>query len=410
MSHDVVIVGAGLAGLMAARTCAIHGLDVAVVEAADDVGGRVRTDVVDGLLIDRGFQLLNPAYPQVRRVLDLDALALRAFVPGVVAMTPRGPVRLADPRQRPGWAPAALAPAGGSIAAKLRFAAYAWRTAQARMPAVMGRPDGTAERALRDAGVDGVFLERVVRPFLAGVFLEDDLATSRHFLDLVLRSFVRGTPAVPAAGMGAIPRQLHRALPPGTVRLSTPARAVAAGRVTTDDGDLTAPIVIVATDAPAAHALLPTIPAATGRSVTTWSFVADRQPMRDAVLLVDADGPVLNTVVMTNAAPEYASDGRCLVSASALGVTPAHPDDVRAHLARLYRADTSRWELAATRAIPYALPPMSVPLNPRPTIDLGEGILLAGDHRATASIQGAMASGHRAARMALQRLRPTLAP
>ena len=97
--HDVIIVGAGLAGLSAARQLAIHGVDVAVVEASDEVGGRVRTDRVDGLLLDRGFQLYNPAYPEAARVLDHAALDLRAFTPGLLAVTDRGPVRLADPRR-----------------------------------------------------------------------------------------------------------------------------------------------------------------------------------------------------------------------------------------------------------------------------------------------------------------------
>ena len=292
--HDVVIVGAGLAGLAAARQLSIHGVEAVVLEAGDDVGGRVRTDRVDGLLLDRGFQLYNPAYPEAARVLDHEALDLKAFVPGVVSLTDRGPTRLADPRQRPGWAIDALSSRSGSLLGKLRFARYAWGAA--RTPAAEDMP---ADVALLSAGVDPEFLETVLRPFLSGVFLEPDLATSRRFLDLVLTSFVKGVPSVPANGMQAIPEQLRDALPSGTVRCGVRVESVTDGAVRTDAGELRARAVIVATDAPAAASLLPGLHVPGARAVTTWYYLADGDPALlaagEPVLVVDgrrARGPV----------------------------------------------------------------------------------------------------------------------
>ena len=411
--HDVIVVGAGLAGLAAARQLSIHGIDVVVLEAGDDVGGRVRTDRVDGLLLDRGFQLYNPAYPEAARVLDHDALDLKAFVPGVVAMTDRGPTRLADPRQRPGWAPDALSTRSGRLSGKLRFAAYAWRTSRHSAARRAAEPDMPSDVALLSAGVDPVFLETVVRPFLAGVFLEDRLATSRRFMDLVLTSFVKGVPSVPAQGMQAIPEQLRDALPPGSVRCGVRVESVADGSVRTDAGDLRARAVIVATDPPAAARLLPGLHVPEGRAVTTWYYLADGSPTLltggDPVLVVDGrsdKGPVINTVALTHAAPSYASGGRTLVSASALGL---HDDAeteraVRSHLAQLYGVGTRAWEHVAMYPIPYALPAMLPPLQTRHPVALGEWLFVAGDHRDTASIQGAMVSGRRAADAALMHL------
>ena len=402
-THDVVIVGAGLSGLAAARRLAIQGVDVLVLEASDGVGGRVRTDDVDGLRLDRGFQLYNPAYPEAARVLDHAALDLKAFVPGVVAMTDSGPVRLGDPRSRPSWAPDALSRRSGSLAGKLRFAAYAWRASRTPARRLATSVDFSAEVALRSAGIDDAFLETVLRPFLAGVFLEDRLETSRRFLDLILTSFVSGTPSVPAAGMQAIPDQLHASLPPGTVRLHTPVRSIAGGMVRTDDAEIVARAVIVATDPPTAAELLPGLHVPPGRAVTTWYFVADGDPARltdgDPVLVVDRSGPVLSTVVLTHAAPSYATGGRILVSASALGL---HADDAsqaraRGHLSRLYGVGTDAWTHVATYPIPYALPAMLPPLDTRQRVACGEWLFVAGDHRDTASIQGAMVSGRRAA-------------
>jgi glycine/D-amino acid oxidase-like deaminating enzyme len=403
MTHDVAIVGAGLAGLAAARQLLIHGVDVVVLEASDGVGGRVRTDRVDGLLLDRGFQLFNPAYPEAARVLDYSALDLRPFVPGVIAAMPGGAVRLGDPRRRPAWAPDALARRSGSLAGKLRFASYAWRTSRAPVSQIETSLDFPAEVALRSAGIDDVFLETVLRPFLAGVFLEGELTTSRRFMDLILRSFVNGIPSVPAQGMQAIPEQLRDALPEGTVRLNTPVRAVRPGHVSTDDGEIHVDHVIVAADPRQAGVLLPGLPVPDARSVTTWYFLADTTELTsgDAVLVVEGAGRgiVLNTVALTNAAPSYASDRRVLVSASALGV---HDDAqtmtrVLAHLELLYGVRTVRWEHVATYPIPYALPAMPAPLDVRKPVAVEDGIYVAGDHRDTASIQGAMVSGRRAA-------------
>lgn len=413
--HDVVIVGAGLAGLAAARQLAIHGVDVVVLESSDDVGGRVRTDRVDGLLLDRGFQLYNPAYPEAARVLDHAALDLQPFSPGVIAMTDRGPTRLGDPRRVPRWATDALSARSGRLGGKLRFAAYAWQTARLGRAERENRDDMPADVALLSAGVDPTLLDTVVRPFLSGVFLEDRLATSRRFMDLVLTSFLKGVPAVPAQGMQAIPEQLRDALPPGTVRCGVSVQSVTDGSVHTDAGILTARTVIVATDPQAAGRLLPGLPVPEGRDVTTWYFLADSSPSLltggDPVVLVDGRSParrspLVNTVVLTHAAPSYASGGRVLVSASALGLHGGVGMEsvIREHLAQLYGVGTRSWEHVATYPVPYALPAMTPPLQVRKPVALGEWLFVAGDHRDTASIQGAMVSGRRAADAALVHL------
>lgn len=408
--RDVVIIGAGLAGLTAARHLRDHGVEALVLEASDGVGGRVRTDVVDGLRLDRGFQLLNPSYPEARRFLDLHALELRGFTAGVIAMTPSGPTRLADPRSKPLWSLNALSQRSGSLLSKARFAAYALQVARTPVTHLQRRPDVTAYEALRAAHIDEQLIDTVLRPFLAGVFLEGSLDTSRRMMDLILRSFVLGTPSVPALGMQAIAEQLRSGLATDAVQLETSVRAVARGQVVTDDVTLSARAVVVATDAPAAARLLPALPVPASQSVTTWYFLADQPGTAlaggDPVLTVDAFGAVLNTVVLTNAAPTYASDGRTLVSASALGLHPSSDaiGRVLAHLARLYAVDTGSWQHVATYPIAFALPSMRPPLEIRQPVDLGGGVFVAGDHRDTASIQGAMVSGRRTADAVLSHL------
>lgn len=393
----VSIIGAGLAGLAAARQLAIHGVDIQIFEASDGVGGRVRTDIVEGFRLDRGFQLYNPAYKEAARVLDHIALDLHAFTRGLLVSLPAGTAKLADPRAKIGWALSAASRRTGSPRAKAAFARYAWGDSRTPVAELEEREDVPAQVALVRAGVDTHLLERVLRPFLAGVFLEPHLMTSRRFMDLVLASFVKGSPALPALGMQSIPEQLQAALPNGVVHLNQPV---------TELRDISTDITLVATDPPTAAQLIPGLPIPEPRHVATWYHVAD-QDLTDGLSVLTVDGanrgPVLNTVVLSNAVPSYAPPGRVLVSTSTLDLV-ADERSIRAHLSLLYGTSTRNWELIGHYVIPYALPAMSVPLQLRKPVDLGDGLFVAGDHRDIASIEGAMVSGRRAADAIMDRL------
>jgi predicted NAD/FAD-dependent oxidoreductase len=408
-SHDVVIIGAGLAGLAAARQLSIHGVDVVVIDSADAVGGRVRSDVVDDFILDRGFQLYNPSYPEAARVLDHQALHLQALVPGVVVSKGTHRIHLGDPRHKPGWALQGASPRIGSALSKMRFASYAWKQSRRPVAEIERAADRDAYSALRAAGIDSTFIESVLRPFLTGVFLESELRTSQRFLDLVLRSFIRGVPSVPAAGMQAIPVQLAGALPAGSVRLDVRATEVTGSRVHTDDDDFEARAVIVASDPISAATLLPGLTIPAGNAVTTW-YHSTRAKITggDGVLVVDGErrGPVINSVAISNAAPDYAPAGCTLVSTSTLGTDSSAEAERRVlkHLSVLHGTSTRDWELVGVYAIPYALPAMVPPLQVRQPVDLGDGLFVAGDHRDTASIQGAMVSGRRCADAVLSHL------
>ena len=413
MSVDVVIVGAGLAGLAAARELSLAGAQVAVLEASDQVGGRVRTDCLDGLQLDRGFQVYNPAYPEAARILDHPALGLKPLAPGLGIRLDNGRMmRLGDPRKHLSWGLRGLGPGSGSPVAKARLGRYLLHIARQVPSALLEEPDVTAREALAQAGVSDTLIDLLLAPFLTGVFLEADLATSRRFMDLVLLSFVHGRPSLPSQGMQAIPEQLHAALPPGTVRLNTEVAKIHNKSVTTrDDSRIRAKLVILAADAPAAETLAPGLRLPAGRSVTTWYHLADAPPeqLTNALplLLVDGQrrGPVINSVVLTNAAPSYASRNRVLVSSSTLGLDSSHEAEksVRTALSQLYAVPTTGWELVRPYSIAYALPVMEPPFQVSKPIEHGS-LLLAGDHRETASIQGALVSGRRAAHRALELL------
>ncbi|MFF8828633.1 NAD(P)/FAD-dependent oxidoreductase [Streptomyces sp. NPDC015131] len=400
---DVVVVGAGLAGLACAHDLSAAGLRVELLEASDGVGGRMRTDRRDGFLLDRGFQVFNTSYPQVKRRLPLRELRLRPFTPGFVARTPSGPVRVADPT-RDARAVAALLP--GRPPSGRDLAALAALTARdALLPTRLLRhgADRTTAEALARAGFTGRAVDELLRPFLSGVFLEDRLETSARFFHLVWRSMFRGTLCLPSAGIGAVPDRLAADLPEGVLRLGTPVASLTdAGVLLADGGERAAAQVVVATDAATAARLLPGLEVPETRTVTTYYHATGAPPATGPTLVTDSSGTVLNSCVLSAVAPGYAPSGTALVSTSVLGPDlPGREREVLDRLAVLHEADTSGWRSVAVYTVEGALPAM-VPPWPlsRPT-RVAPGRHVCGDHRATGSVQGALASGARAAREVL---------
>jgi phytoene dehydrogenase-like protein len=400
---DVAVVGAGLAGLACAVRLAAAGLAVTVLERADAPGGRVRTDLVDGFRLDRGFQLLNPYYPEARRVLDLPGLALQSLPSAVVVARHGRRHTLADPR-RAGSAelPATLwsgLRAPGGAGPKLALLRWGLGVQRAPIRRLLDRPDLPWREVADGYRLTGP-LRAVVDSFLAGTLGEADGASSRRYVELLIRAFLRGAPALPRLGMQAMPDQLAARLPAGSLHCGVQVERVQAGRVHTPAGSVTAGAVVVAAD-PVTGAGLTGLPAPTMRSLTTFWHLADDLPTRSAALHVDADrrGPVLNTVVVSNAAPSYCPDGRALVATSTLGTATDQETEhqVRDQVSRIFGCSTRHWQLLRADAIATALPSMAPPFDPRRPVRLAGGLYVAGDHRDTASIQGALVSGRRAA-------------
>ncbi|MEV6563581.1 NAD(P)/FAD-dependent oxidoreductase [Streptomyces kronopolitis] len=403
---DVLVVGAGAAGLACAGDLRSAGLAVQVLEGSDGVGGRMRSDRVDGFVIDRGFQVFNTSYPQVKRRIQRRALRLHPFSPAVLVHTGSGRLRFADPSREPRRA-ADLLP-GRLAGARDLLALGALSARDALVPAVLLKcgTERTTRTALAAAGVSEEFVARFFRPFLSGIFLEDELETSSRFFHLVWRSMLRGTLCLPGDGIGAVPRQLADALPPDAVRLDCPvARLTDDGVMTAGGEHLAARTVVVATGAAAAASLLPGLYIPPHREVTTYYHVATATPLAEPTLLVDVRRRFLNTCVLSEVVPGYAPDGYSLVATSVRGAdTPGREDGVRTALAEAYDADTAAWELLTVRTVHDALPAMLPPQPLSRPSRIGPGRYACGDHRATGSLQGALASGARAAREILRDL------
>lgn len=409
-SADVVIVGAGLAGLAAAVHLHRAGREVVLLEASDGVGGRVRTDRIDGFAVDRGFQLINPAYPELRRldrlgVLDLDAMNLRGFAPGLLVRTENGQSIVADPRRDPRHFAATLR-GPGTLRAKAAFAAWVAQIGFGPAGVIRRGADRPLAETLRRRGVTGDLLEQVVRPFLAGVLGDDGLEDSTRVAAMLLRSFVRGAPSLPAAGVQALPDQLAAALPERAIRLNCPVESLTPTSVRLGDGSrITAAAVILAAD-PITAARLGRLATPRMRGLTTFYHRADWRLEVEHPLLLRIDGarrgPIVNSAVLSAAAPSYAPAGQALIATTVLGADDSADmqRQVSTQLGVLYGPGSAHWELLVVRAIPGALPMAAAGTPLRKPIAPG-GLVIAGDHRDTPSIQGALVSGRRAAESVL---------
>jgi phytoene dehydrogenase-like protein len=410
---DVVIIGAGLAGLCCARKLQRAGLDCLVLEGSDGPGGRVRTDAMDGFLFDRGFQVFLTAYPEARRELDYHALDLCEFKPGAIIRRDERFHTVADPWREPGTAFCNLFNPIGTLADKLRVVKLVRRACAGSFKDVFERPETTTERALRGLGFTTSMIDSFFRPFLGGIMLGRDLQTSSRMLDLVIRMMASGATAVPSMGMGQIPRQLAEDLDAANLRYGTRVESIEEGAVRLADGSIIeAAQIVVATEGPEASRLLKErIEPSGSRSVLCLYFAAERPPHEGPWLVLNGerDAFVNNLVVLSQVSDLYAPHASHLVSVTVVG--PGAALDEREAVARArreltgwYGSEAMRWEFLRAYRIRHAQPDQRVrkrSLRVRET-ELARWLHVCGDHRHDASINGAMRSGRLAAQGILE--------
>jgi phytoene dehydrogenase-like protein len=416
MNETVVVAGAGLAGLVAARHLADAGADVTVYERRHEVGGRVRTQARDGFTLDRGFQVLFTSYPAVRRELDLDALDLRYFSPGAVIARPGERSILSDPIRDPRSVVDSLFNSEVTTTDKLRTLALRQHVGQQTEAEIFGSADTSIREYLREWGFTEQYIENFVAPFYGGITLDRSLSTSKRVFEYTFKMLSEGRIAVPAAGMQAIPEQLAAAaedagadvfLDEGVERVEDDGDGVT---VETDQETVDADAVVVAADPNESKRLaggneIPT----TARSCTTQYYRlpggTDLGTRRK--LLLNAGNSSPNTVVpMSAVAPEYAPDGAELVNATFLGNAARErsatelAEETHRALESWYPSESfEELEPIHTQRIEFAQfdqPPGihdRLPGNRAP----GGRTYLAGDYTAWSSIQGAMRSGREAA-------------
>lgn len=415
---DVIVIGAGLAGLACTRDLAASGLRVRLLEAADAPGGRVRTDTVEGFRLDRGFQVLLTEYPEARRVLDFEALKLRKFLPGALVRQAGSFHRFADPyrelQKAVAFAFDPIVPMGD----KLRVRKLRVDCLKASEADLLAMPEETTREFLRRSGFTPAILERFFEPFFGGIFLERNLSSSARWFRWLFGMFSAGFAAVPELGMEAIPQQMAAALPKDVLTCGVKVSAITKtdkGWVVDagEAGTFVAPQLIMAAREPEAKALLAGLrkpgaaPARVWNRTTTIYYAANSAPVDEPVVVLNGDGPTAGPVnhlaVMSLVSSSYAPAGSHLICANIVGAAPEGDDamalleaDVRTQMRRWFGSQVNGWGVLAGYPIAHALPMQTSLGAPKPA-PMDTGIVLCGDYVGTASIQGALVSGTRAA-------------
>ena len=404
----IVIVGAGLSGLACAVTLQSSGREIVVLEASDGVGGRVRTDKLDGFLLDRGFQVYLDAYPEAGEMLDLPSLDLKSFEPGAVVFNGSKLFRVMDVFRRPkDLVASALAPVG-TLFDKLRVAVLRQKVLDLEKGVIFAGLDQSTESYLQEFGFSARMIDTFFRSFYGGIFLERELQTSSRMFEFTFKMFSEGSATVPAKGMGEIPKQLAARLPDSLIRLNSPVSSLAGDRVVLESGEvIEASQVVVATNAAAAARLVDGFDGfePRWRAVTNVYYEAPKSPLGEAIIALNGtqDGVVNNVAVMSDLAPGYAPEGKALISVSVLGDNGEDdlPAMVKKELEAWFGEEVTDWRHLRTDLIREALPRQDE-TNPVGYREIA-GMLVCGDHAVSASIEGAISSGKSAAEAALAR-------
>ena len=416
--------------------------NIRLLEADDAPGGRIRTDLVDGFRLDRGFQILLTGYPAAQEILDLKALRLKKFSSGALVHHEGRFHHFADPFR--GSLGAAIRLAFDGIVPlkdKLLIAKLRSHVKKGTVADLFTRDESTTREHLVAFGFSPRMIERFFEPFFSGIFLERELVTSSRFFEFLFRMFSFSDAVVPENGMEMIPRQLAVCLRADTLQLNTQVTKLRRERTgfvldTRGGRQFAARNVVLALPDPQVRQLLDGISgrakldsgrakADSGRArdkdqqwnrTTTFYYSSHRTPIADPILILNGEGPkagpLNNAVVMSQVSASYAPAGAHLISASVVGQAPEAQSsmeklesEAREQLTKWFGLDVARWEVIGGYPIAQALPLCRSALWQQAAVRLSDGVFVCGDYRELPSTQGALASGQRAAEAALRQLR-----
>lgn len=403
---DAVIVGGGLSGLACARELQARGISWTLLEAEDRVGGRVRTDQVDGYLLDRGFQVLQTAYPEAARVLDYDRLDLHSFERGGIFRIKGRMYTVTGNLHKPSQIMGALTAPIGGWGDRYRLARLAGRVLRGEEEEIFRGAESRTMDFLHAEGFSDTVIRRFFRPFFGGICLDPDLGASSRVLTYMLRVFLQGEAALPRQGMEEIPRQIARELPAENIRTGSPVREIDSGRVLPENGQPLEPrAIVMATEEPATQKLLGLSGGPGSVSETCLYFAADRAEWHRPLLILNGEGsgPINNIAVPSAVSPAYAPQGKSLIAVIVLGDPPKSDERlqerVRSQLREWFGRETDAWHHLATYRIRHALPDQTPPTSDphHPNQMIRPGVFAAGEHASLPGIQWALLSGRQAA-------------
>ncbi|TRX20679.1 FAD-dependent oxidoreductase [Flavobacterium franklandianum] len=403
MKPTITIIGAGISGLSAAVNLHQKGYKIQILEATDRAGGRIKTDIIDGFRLDRGFQVILTEYPETKSLLDYKKLNLKRFLPGATVLYDKGQFEIADPFRRPTATFSTLFAPVGSLKDKINTLFLKNKLVKITFPELFKQPEIETIAQLEKYGFSPKMIDRFYKPFFSGIFLENDLKTSSNMFDFVMKMFSKGDAAIPELGMEEIPKQLVAMLPANSIQYNLKVSAIENNKVICEDGTtIDADKIIIATEAIGLASNYISKTKQKFHQVTNVYFEAKIAPTKKAVVVLNASTDkkwVNNLTVMSNVSNKYAPAGKVLISISYNGI-PAIDDatlaeNMKTELKKWYGNHVEDWKLLKTYRIKYALPNQEKVANevPDSEIKINDNLFICGDHLLNGSINAAMKSG-----------------
>ena len=403
MKPTITIIGAGISGLTAAVYLHQKGYKVQILEASDRAGGRIKTDIIDGFRLDRGFQVLLTEYPETKALLDYKKLNLKRFLPGATVLYDGGQFEIADPFRRPTATFATLFAPVGSLKDKINTFFLKNKLVNIAVPDVFKQPEIETIAQLKKYGFSPKMIDRFYKPFFSGVFLENDLKTSSTMFDFVMKMFSEGDAAIPELGMEEIPKQLVAMLPENSIDYNVKVKAIENNKITCKNGTiLDADKIIIATEAIGLASNYIPKTKQNFHQVTNVYFEAKIAPTQKAVVVLNAATNkkwANNLTVLSNISNHYAPKGKVLISVSYNGIPDIDDttlaENMKTELKQWYGNQVTDWKLLKTYRINYALPNQEKVANEvaNSEIKINENLFICGDHLLNGSINAAMKSG-----------------
>jgi phytoene dehydrogenase-like protein len=403
MKPTITIIGAGISGLTAAVYLHRKNYNVQIFEATDRVGGRIKTDTIDGFRLDRGFQVLLTDYPEAKALLDYEKLNLQRFLPGATVLYDGGQFDIADPYRRPSALFSTLFAPVGSLKDKFNTFLLKKKLVDISNSAIFNQTETDTYSKLIKYGFSQKMIDRFFKPFFSGIFLENELKTSSNMFDFVMKLFSTGDAAIPALGMEEIPKQLAAMLPENTIHYNHKVRVIENNTIHCDDGAvLQTDRIIIATEANALAGNYITKQKQRFHQVTNVYFEATVAPNSKAIVILNAalnKKWVNNLTVMTNVSNRYAPKGKVLVSVSYNGIPEIDDaslaENMKSELKQWYGKQVEDWKILKTYRINYALPNQDTVRNEvsNSELQINENVYMCGDHLMNGSINAAMKTG-----------------
>jgi protoporphyrinogen oxidase len=403
---QITIIGAGVSGLTAAITLQNAGYKVKVYDANASVGGRVKSDLQTGMILDCGFQVLLEAYPAVNEFLDTDALKLHKFVPGSMIYKNGNTYRLGDALRNSSFLWSTIVAGVGSFKDKWLVFSLSRKLKQKSLEEVFSSPETSTKMYLENYGFSNKMIASFFTPFYAGIFLETELATSSRMFEFVFKMFTEGNATIPAKGIQAIPEQLASKLLPGSIQLNQPVQSIVGNEITLENGQkIQSDYTIIATTA---GSLVPNLPKEniSWNQVTVLYFETDHTGFDEAII-----GLVSNEEVLINNfhfLQDVFDHHRNVISVSVIKKHQLNDLKLVERVIKELREETDivATELIQLYHIEKALPQLDS-LNYCMTASetqLTENIFLAGDHLSNASLNAAMLNGKAAAHAVVSKI------